>query len=636
MQKVELILPAGDGLSLRAAVSNGADAVYLGLKNFNARRSAKNFDEDQIFSVIKYCHDRNVKAYIVFNTLVKNHELAEYFRLVNVAYSAGADAIIIQDKCLIPLLNQNFPNLQIHLSTQATTVNSLSIPEQADRVILSRELIFAEVAEIARKYNTEIFVHGALCFSYSGLCLFSSMVGGRSGNRGLCAQPCRLKYNDRYPLSTMDLCLLPKIPKLLEAGVRAFKIEGRMRSPLYVATTARIYRKYIDAYYSGDFSIDKNDMDELALVFNREFTEGFGFCESVVDDTKPMNRGIFLGIFKGGKLKLGHDLKVGDGVGIWVGDEVRGYVVKRILKAGSAVKEVFAGDVVEIDRKGAKDGDRVYKTSSAGKKFKIGDELETSAIEVKKTKIVLPHFSPVKDDSEVKILTKVYSKKSAIEADEAKADVVYYDVMKGDCEEVKKLVKNSRLFVSTPRILSDEQVAEVAERIEKIDPDGVLVGNRGLLDFLKGREIHLDYSFNCFNDVDLNCYEGRPIVSPELNFKEVAALRNKNFIVLVHGDVVLMNSKQRLSAPQLKDAEGRVFRVRRNGGVTEILNTKQLGLFNKARDYVGIGVKNYLIDVEKDVGKFVRIYRKILSLEQFGDSRIRKGYTTGHFGRGVY
>lgn len=635
MEKVELLLPAGDESSLRAAVSNGADAVYLGFNKFNARLSAGNFGEKTIFGAIDYCHKRNVRVYVTLNTLVKSDEMAEYFRLINVACSAHADAILIQDPCFISLIKQNFPDLAIHLSTQATTVNSYSIPENIDRVVLARELSFEEIASISKSYNTEVFVHGALCFSYSGQCLFSSLAGGRSGNRGLCAQPCRLKYNNRYPLSTMDLCLLQKIPELIKAGVVAFKFEGRMRSPLYVATVARIYRKYIDAYYAGTFSIDDKDICDLMLAFNREFTTGFGFNDSIVDSRKPMNRGIFLGIFKKGKLKLRTNLKRGDGVGIWIGDNVTGYTVNRILKDDAEVEEAFAGDTVEIDTKGARNGDPVYKTSSVDTKSKLGDEVSPIKADVRKAKIRLPQFDPIDNESNIEIFAKAYNKKSAQAADQAKADVVYYDALKEDCEDVKETMDHSRFFVYTPRILSDKQLAVVAERVKKSDPDGVLIGNRGMLKFLEGLEVHLDYSFNCFNDVDLNCYPGTPIISPELNFAETTALKDKRFIVLVHGDIVLMNSKQKLMAPELVDSDGRHFRVRINNGITEVLNSKQLGLFNKARDYVRAGIKYFYIDVEKDVDKFVRIYRKILNFEPFDDTRIKKGYTTGHFVRGV-
>lgn len=635
MSEVELVLPAGDELCLRAAVKNGADAVYLGLNRFNARLLAENFNEKNIFSAVNYCHERNVKVYVTFNTLVKNEELEDYFKLIDVAYSAEADAVIIQDICFIPLLKQNFPDLGIHLSTQATTTNSYSIPKEVDRVILARELSYEEIKSLSRKFPTEVFIHGALCFSYSGQCLFSSIAGGRSGNRGMCAQPCRKKYNNKYPLSTMDLCLLPKLPEIIEAGVTSLKVEGRLRGPLYVATVGRIYRKYIDAYYQGKFHIEKKDIEDLMVVFNRGFTTGFAFNDNIVDSKKPMNRGLFLGVLDGGKLKLRAGLKIGDGVAIWINDDIVGYKVDRILKNGAEVGQAFAGDEVEIDLKGARDGSPVYKTSSVDIKLELGDEIKPVKPNSRMRKITLPKFRAVENDSSVMIFTKTYSREMALAADRAGADVVYYDILKDDCKEVKNLMKKARFFVYTPRILSDQQVVEVAEKINQIEPDGVLVGNRGLLQFLEGFDIHLDYSFNCFNDVDLNCYPGVPIISPELNFKETISLKNKRFIVMIHGDIVLMTSRQKLRVKELVDEQGRRFRVRNNHGITEILNSKQLGLFNKARDYVRAGIKYFYIDVENDVDKFIRIYRKILNFEPFDDRDIRKGYTTGHFSRGV-
>ncbi|MGC8816376.1 MAG: U32 family peptidase [Candidatus Hadarchaeum sp.] len=635
MSKVELVLPAGNELCLRAAVKNGADAVYLGLSKFNARMLAENFNEKNIFSAVNYCHERKVRVYVAFNTLVKNDELEDYFKLINVAYSAGADAIIIQDHCLIPLIRQNFPGLEIHLSTQATTVNSYSIPKGIDRVILARELSYGEVKAMSQKFPTEVFVHGALCFSYSGQCLFSSIAGGRSGNRGMCAQPCRKKYNNKYPLSTMDLCLLPKLPEIIEAGVKSLKVEGRLRGPLYVATVARIYHKYIDAYYQGNFKVDKKDIEDLMVVFNRGFTTGFAFNDNIVDSKSPKNRGLFLGCIKGGKLRLRAGLKIGDGVAIWINEEIRGYKVGRILKDGVEVEQAFAGDEVEIDTRGADDGSLIYKTSSVDIRLELGDEIKPVKATLKTNKITLPSFKPVENNSAVKIFAKVYNREMAIAAEEAGADVVYYDVLKEDCREVKNLVKKSRFFVYTPRIISDQRLVEIAEEIKQIGPEGVLVGNRGLLPFLNGIDIHLDYSFNCFNDVDLSCYPGIPIISPELNFREMVSLKNKRFIVMIHGDIVLMNSRQKLKAKELIDEQGRRFRVRNNHGITEILNWKQLGLFNKARDYVRADIKYFYIDVEKDVDRFIRIYRKILNFEPFDDCKIRKGYTTGHFNRGV-
>ncbi|MFA5141577.1 MAG: U32 family peptidase [Candidatus Woesearchaeota archaeon] len=637
MKKVELLLPAGNEQCLRAAVNNGADAVYLGLNRFNARASAGNFNEQNIASAIEYCHKKNVKVYVVLNTLIKNSEIKQYFELMDIAYQAKADAVIIQDQCLIPIIKKNFPSLQIHLSTQATITNAQSIPEGIDRAILARELTLDEIKHISEKHETEIFVHGALCFSYSGQCLFSSIVGGRSGNRGRCAQPCRLNYNNKYPLSTMDLCLVNKIPELIKAGVSSFKIEGRLRTPLYVATAARVYRKYIDQFYENKFNIDKKDIEDLMIAFNREFTCGFAFENSIVDSRKPMNRGIYAGQLKDGKVKLRIDLKLGDGIAYWLEKEIVNEKVTSICKEGCAVNEANVDDIVTINKPRFKESIPVYKTHSIDLRADLGEEIKPIKSIFKKRDIIIPNTKtqPIKDQP--KLVVKVYNKKSAIEADKDGADIIYYDVYKEDCAEIKKALKHAKLFVSTPRILSDAQIDEIKKLIERIKPDGVLVGNKGLLKALKGYEMHLDYSFNVYNDIDINCHKQLPIISPELNFAELENLQNKNVIVLVHGNLVLMTTKEPLKAPELVDAEGRHFNVRNAHNVNEILNCKQLGLFSKVQDLMKSGFRYFYLDItdSDDVGRFTRIYKKIIAGEKFDDEKIKKGFTTGHFNKGV-
>ena len=636
MKKVELLLPAGNMDCLRAAANNGADAVYLGLDRFNARKSAENFNENNIFGVVQYCHKRNVKVYVTLNILVKNKEIEEYFYAANVAYSAGVDAIIIQDFCMIPLLKKNFPKLKIHLSTQANTHNSYSVPDGVDRVVLARELPFEDIKKISSKFETEIFVHGALCFSYSGMCLFSSIAGRRSGNRGLCAQPCRMMYNNKYLLSTMDLCLLEKIPELIEAGVSSLKVEGRMRNPLYVATVAKIYKKYINAHYNKKFRIEEKDILELKIAYNREFTLGFGFVESITDSRKPMKRGVFMGVFEKGKLELKEPLRIGDGIGIWTKNKVIGYTVNHIKKEGNRITEAFRGDIIQIDTKGAGDKDAVYKTSSVDSKYNLGEEVKRIEPKIKPFAFSFPKIKSYSNEDGFEIFAKVYSKKEAIKADNAGANIIYYDVLNEDCAEVKKLMKNARFFLSTPRIIIDSQMKDIAEKIDKINPEGVLVSNRGLLGLVKKYIIHLDYSFNCFNDIDMDYYSNfTPIISPELNFYETRAFKNKNFIVMIHGDIVLMNSRQKLKAPELIDKDERHFRVRRNDNITQILNSSQLGLFNMAKRYMGMGVRYFYIDLEKDSGKYIRIYKEIFTSDDFYDRKLKKGYTTGHFDRGV-
>lgn len=278
MKKVELLAPAGGMANLKAAVSNGADAVYLGLRSFSARGLAVNFDLPHLKEAVRICRSNNVKVFLTMNTLVKNDEVKSFFKQLSEAYSAGVDAVIIQEVSLTDLIKKNYPDLKVHSSTQAGVMNSdhanlLSV----DRVTLARELTKDEIINVRMNVSKEleVFCHGALCVCVSGWCLFSSLLGGRSGNRGLCAQPCRKKYDDEYYLSPKELCLIDKIPDLIRTGVDSLKIEGRMRTPYYVATVTKNYRKAIDDYYNEDFKVTDKMREELSNAFSRGFTQGW-------------------------------------------------------------------------------------------------------------------------------------------------------------------------------------------------------------------------------------------------------------------------------------------------------------------------------------------------------------------------
>ncbi len=323
---VELLSPAGDFDCVRAAVQNGADAIYVGASSFSARNNAQNFDLGELKEVINYAHIRNVKVHLALNTLIKNNEFAEAMSIAEKAYEFGIDAIIVQDLGLLSALVNTFPKLPIHASTQMTihNLNGVRVAERfgAQRAVLSRELSIPEIEYICRNSNIEIetFIHGALCISYSGQCLFSSMVGSRSANRGKCAQPCRLPYqllqdnkviDNGYLLSPRDLCGLDLLPALIKAGVKSFKIEGRLKSPEYVATVTRIYRKYIDLYYSSrPYEIDLKDRKDLLQVFNRgSFSIGHFDKEpnlNLVYKEKQNNMGIYVGNVSNYNPKKGH------------------------------------------------------------------------------------------------------------------------------------------------------------------------------------------------------------------------------------------------------------------------------------------------------------------------------------------
>ncbi|MCQ2418824.1 MAG: DUF3656 domain-containing protein [Clostridia bacterium] len=279
---LELLSPAGSMDCLRAAVQNGADAVYLGYGTFNARQQAKNFAGDELQNAVQYCHTRGVKVHLTLNTLASDRELPAVAETIETAALAGVDAFIVQDFGIVSLCRRIAPDISIHASTQMS-IHSLEGVRQAaamgiDRVVLSRELSRQEIAYICRNspVEIEVFVHGAFCMCYSGQCYMSSVIGRRSGNRGQCAQPCRLPYgyghfSDKYPLSLKDNCLVAYLRELEQMGVCSVKIEGRMKRPEYVATATRIYRGAIN---TG--TVSRDAMQELRDAFSRQgFTDGY-------------------------------------------------------------------------------------------------------------------------------------------------------------------------------------------------------------------------------------------------------------------------------------------------------------------------------------------------------------------------
>lgn len=291
-KKVEILSPAGSYDSLKAAVATGADAVYIGGTKFGARAYADNLNEEMMLKAIDYVHLHGRKIYLTINTLLKKQELEkELYRYLLPYYKAGIDAVIVQDIGVFMFIKEHFPDLPIHASTQMTITDLTSAKfleaQGATRIVTSRELQIDEIREIADKTDLEIesFVHGALCYCYSGQCLYSSMIGGRSGNRGQCAQPCRLPYKlkdekkEQYILSLKDICTLEHIPELVESGIYSFKIEGRMKKPEYVALVTAMYRKYVDLYFrqgKAGFHIDPKDREKLMDLYNRGgFHDGY-------------------------------------------------------------------------------------------------------------------------------------------------------------------------------------------------------------------------------------------------------------------------------------------------------------------------------------------------------------------------
>jgi putative protease len=366
--------------SLYAAVQNGADAVYLGGSRFSARAYAFNFDDEKIIEAVDYCHLYGVKVYVTVNTLVKDSEIKDILEYVKFLYTIGVDALIIQDTGLAYLIRKNFPDFEIHGSTQMTIHNGEGAQYFKDlgfhRIVLSRELSLKEIEFISKDLNieTEIFIHGALCVCYSGQCLMSSVIGGRSGNRGRCAQPCRLPYtlineNNKeefkgYILSPKDMCTLDNIEEIIKSGTSSLKIEGRMKKPEYVAGVVGIYRKAIDSVYNNSEFDYELEVKKLKQLFNREgFSKAYMFGnigKDMMSYSFPKNTGLFLGsVNKDLTITLAEDLNIKDGVRV----KNDGFSVSKILINGSEIQRAHKGDRVKLVPHSYAAFDEVYKTS---------------------------------------------------------------------------------------------------------------------------------------------------------------------------------------------------------------------------------------------------------------------------------
>lgn len=392
MQKVELLAPAGSMEALIAAVQNGCDAVYLGGTMFGARAYADNFDEAGMIEALRYAHGYGVKVYVTMNTLIYESEMETAIAYVKFLYEQGVDALIIQDLGLFDVVHQCFPQLELHASTQMHIHNEAGIQLMREagmkRIVLPRETTIEEVQRFAHMgVETEVFVQGALCISYSGQCLMSAKKLSRSGNRGACAQMCRMKYrlgridgnqisymtqSGDYLLSPKDLNTLAKIPELIEAGITSFKIEGRMKRAAYVAQMTAVYRCAIDAYYQHhNFAVDVA-MKDMEKVFHRGFTEGHLFHQqghALMNPLRPNHMGVEIGrtLSKKGRrvsIQLTDGLHQYDGIRILCDQGDVGCVVNKLYDHHRLVNSAAAGAIVEVEVDGAiPKGSVVVKTS---------------------------------------------------------------------------------------------------------------------------------------------------------------------------------------------------------------------------------------------------------------------------------
>ncbi len=395
MKIAELLSPAGSLKSVYQAVQNGADAVYLGGKSFGARASAANFTYDELKLAIDYAHLYGVKIYVTVNTLIYENEIMDVLKHIETVYSLGADALIMQDIGMISLTRNCFPDIEVHASTQMHNHNDESLYFVSElgavRAVLAREMSIEQIKRLTCGIEKEVFVHGALCICYSGQCLMSAMTKGRSGNRGECAQSCRMSYrlvsgddcrqqSGDYLLSTKDIALFEDVQKLLEANVTCFKIEGRMKPPEYVGQVTKIYRKLFESYSKSEpLSVSGEDTERLAKLFNRGFSKGHLFGnsgEDLMGTLRPNHKGTPLGCVLSVsedriRIRLHGQINQGDGIKFEKSDT--GFICNKIYKHGRLAAGADSGDVIELDRKvDTEIGETVVKTSD----IKLIEELQ--------------------------------------------------------------------------------------------------------------------------------------------------------------------------------------------------------------------------------------------------------------------
>lgn len=478
MKKVEILSPVGNMECLKAAVEAGCDAVYLGGNMFGARAFAGNFSNEELVEAIKYAHLYGVKVYLTVNTIIYENEVERFVDYIRFVHKNNIDAIIIQDIGMFDLLRKKFPNLELHASTQmhihnfegALLAKSLGFK----RIVMARETPIEVIEKIKREIDieVEVFIHGALCLSYSGQCLASALIGMRSGNRGTCAQICRKKYDlydkdknklnyDNYLLSTKDLCTLEHIDEIIKSGADSLKIEGRMKRPEYVYLVTKIYRKVIENYYeTGTLKIEEKDIISLKKIFNRCFTKGFMLGEkndNFTYEKRPNHKGIEIGtviskIKDELKIKLTGDVNLRDGLRIIDEKEDKGLVINKMMVNKKQVSSAKRGDIITIKYdKYVEQGSSVLLTTDYNELKLLDEELKTKKRKVSldayvKAKIGKPLYIKVfdganevegKSDKKLEAAIKVSTTKDVIEKQINKTgDTVYkFDNITIDMDE---------------------------------------------------------------------------------------------------------------------------------------------------------------------------------------------------------
>lgn len=602
----ELLAPAGNLEILKGVIESGADAVYVGGSMFGARAYANNFTEEELLEAIDFAHLRGVKVYLTVNTLIKNSEFSKLYDYLLVYYKRGLDAVIVQDIGVVKAIHEYFPSLEIHTSTQMTVTGADGVRFLSQfgvtRVVMAREVSLAEMKRIHEETGMELeaFVHGALCYSYSGQCLFSSILGGRSGNRGRCAQPCRLPYNvegkkDEYILSLKDMCGIKALDKLHDAGVYSLKIEGRMKQLEYACGVVKYYRSYIDSKKP----VSDADYDRIKALGNRcGFTDRYYFDHNGSDMVTYVKPNFVSNAAEPSpekrKLSIEGELVLREG-------EPGSLTVKRgDVTYKASIEPVSAALKAPLDKKAAID--RINKTGDTDFEFshikaQIGEnvfvpngalnKLRRDAISGLCDKLLKKYYrndaryadmsrltalpehvvkSDAAHDEAINDYTTICSCMTRTQLDTLISydcfDVFYLDFDMYDrktliqqfADDVKSLTKrNKKVYLMLPTIFradSSDYFVSIAKELDKVSFEGFVVKNYEELylteNLFTGKKVILDHNMYTFNDVSRSVFFEHGVsgdtVPLELNSKEIMHRNNIGSQMIVYGYYPLMTT----------------------------------------------------------------------------------------------
>ncbi|MDR0490985.1 MAG: U32 family peptidase [Oscillospiraceae bacterium] len=694
---LEILSPAGSPEGVIAAVQNGADAVYLGFGDFNARRNAKNFSIEEFERALEYCRVRGVKTHLTLNTLASDRELPEAAEYAKTACRLGIDAIIVQDLGVMMAVRQSVPDVPVHASTQMGIHNLEGVKMAAamgiKRVVIARELSRKELAHICRNspIEIEVFVHGALCMCYSGQCYMSAIIGRRSGNRGLCAQPCRLSYSigghaAKHPLSLKDNCLVRYMADLESVGVAAVKIEGRMKRPEYSAIVTGIYSK---AAHKGK-APTADDMHSLQKAFSRQgFTDGYynnrkdsnmlgireedSKADSVIFTTARKN--YLNGEFQRVPVRFVGKISEGKRVKLAAADD-RGNtsVVYGPIPEPAFHKELTAAALqTQLHRTGGTPFFCAGVKSSvepglalpisafnAMRRNLLADILEQrKAIQARPEGAFIP-MEPIEGRNEPPVLTVSVMRADQLSADmvELRPHIVYLPVMELDFESpvIRSILESEDISIAAmlPRVMHDNEKKKVSEVLVRAMERGVtdaLVGNIGHIMFARshGMDVRGDFGLNVFNSETLKVLRDLKLKSATLSFEmRLAEIRDMkkplDTEIIVYGRLPLMITENCIvknstgvctceNFSGLEDSTGALFPVAPDFGCRNVLlNSKKLFMADKRRAtaLLGLWAERLSFTTENSV-ECVAVMKRYLGVGDYEPS----GYTRGLYYRGV-